>query len=128
MRKIDLIGLALTALIQRRTRTALTLLGIVVGACLLVTSLAAFRGVHIAIENQFMGSDRMQRIRVSAKYGDHQEAVDEAVVEGNVSDERRERLKKEIARHLLGRERVPTLPITPELLTQMAEIEHVTGE
>ena len=125
MRKIDLVGLALTALMQRRTRTALTLLGIVVGACLLVTSLAAFRGVHIAIENQFMGSERLQRIHVSAKYGNRQEAVDEAVVEGSVSDERRNRLKKEIARRLPGRQWVPTSPITPKLLTQMAEIEHV---
>jgi hypothetical protein len=125
MRKIDLIGLAVVALLQRRTRTALTLLGIVVGACLLVTSLAAFRGVHIAIENQFAGSERMQRIHVTTKYGDHEEAVAKAVVEGNVSDERRTRLKKEIARHAPGHERKPTQPITRDLLAQLAEIEHV---
>jgi hypothetical protein len=125
MRKIDLIGLAVVALLQRRTRTALTLLGIVVGACLLVTSLAAFRGVHIAIENQFAGSERMQRIHVTTKYGDHEEAVAKAVVEGNISDERRTRLKKEIARHAPGHERKPTQPITRDLLAQLAEIEHV---
>ena len=89
MRRIDLVGLAVTALLQRRTRTALTLLGIVVGACLLVSSLAAFRGVHIAIENQFMGSEKLQRIHISARYGDGDKAVEQAVVEGNVSNERR---------------------------------------
>jgi len=125
MRKIDLIRLAVVALLQRRTRTALTLLGIVVGACLLVSSLAAFRGVHIAIENQFMGSEKLQRIHISARYGDREEAVEQAVVEGNVSDERRARLKKEIARHSPNREWKPTKPITPELLTEIAEFKHV---
>ena len=113
MRKIDLIGLAVAALVQRKTRTALTLLGIVVGACLLVTSLAAFRGVHIAIENQFAGSERMQRIHVSSNYGNPKEAAEKAVVEGNVSDERRERLKKELAQRSPNREWMPTPPITP---------------
>ena len=125
MRKIDLVGLAVTALLQRRTRTALTQLGIVVGACLLVTSLAAFRGIHIAIENQFMGSEKLQRIHISAKYGDREDAIEQAVVEGNVSDERRARLKKEIARHSPSREWMPTKPITPELLIEIAEFEHV---
>lgn len=125
MRRIDLVGLAVTALLQRRTRTALTLLGIVVGACLLVTSLSAFRGVHIAIENQFMGSEKLQRIHISAKYGDREEAVEQAVVEGDVSDERRARLKKEIARHSPSREWKPSKPITPELLTEIVEFEHV---
>ena len=125
MRRIDLVGLAVTALLQRRTRTALTLLGIVVGACLLVSSLAAFRGVHIAIENQFIGSEKLQRIHISARYGDGDKAVEQAVVEGNVSNERRERLKKEIASHSPNREWKPTKPITPELLTEIAKLEHV---
>jgi putative ABC transport system permease protein len=125
MRKIDIVGLALTALLQRRTRTALTLLGIVVGACLLVGSLAAFRGVHIAIENQFGGSGQQQRIHISADYRDREEAIEKVIVEGNVSDERRERLKKELAKHTPHRERIPTAPITPELLTRVSEIDHV---
>ena len=125
MSRFDLIGLAVQALLQRRTRTVLTLLGIVVGACLLVTSLAAFRGVHIAIENQFSESDRLQRINVSIQYRDPQEAAEQATVEGQVSDERRERLKREIARRSPDRDWTPTPPITPELLHQFAEIEHV---
>lgn len=125
MNRIDLVGLAVTALLQRRTRTALTLLGIVVGACLLVTSLAAFRGIHIAIENQFMGSEKLQRIHVSAKYGDREDAVEKAVVEGNVSDERRARLKREVARHSPDREWKPAQPLTPELLKRFEKLEHV---
>ena len=128
MRFSDLIRLALEALLRRKARTILTLVGVVVGACLLVISLAVGRGVRTALENQFDRGGRMLRINVYPGRAEADEVLpeDEIEVEGDVSDERRERLKKQLTnRHPDAWRRPPLKALTPERIEELAGLDHV---
>ena len=67
-RAADLWGLAFSAMRQQKVRTALTLIGVVVGTFALVLSLAVGRGIDRAIVNLFHEDDRLRKIVVSPKY------------------------------------------------------------
>lgn len=128
MRFSDLIRLALEALLRRKARTALTLVGVVVGASLLVISLAVGRGVRTALENQFDRGGRMLRINVYPGRPEADEVLpeEEVAVEGDVSDERRERLRKQLVdRHPAAWRRPPLKALTSDRIRELSELEHV---
>src|SRR5229473_1067189 len=99
MRNSDLFRLALSALWRQKTRTALTTLGVILGACMLAFSLSIGQGVKEALRRQFRENDDLRRIQIYPGYG---EQKDEAgippaaiAVKGEMSDERRARLRRQ---------------------------------
>ena len=64
MRTADLLRMALAALWQQKTRTALTTLGVTLGACMLTFSLSIGQGVQDTLNRQFRAHDDLRRIQV----------------------------------------------------------------
>lgn len=127
MRMRDLFGMATESLLRRRARTVLTLTGVVLGACLLILSLAVGHGLRVAIEQQFDKGGALLHVGVSAKYGELEDQIpdDEKRVDGDMSDERRDRLKSELLERGAWQRARPKLPLTFDRLDELAELSHV---
>jgi putative ABC transport system permease protein len=125
-RAADLWGLAFAAMRQQKVRTALTLIGVVVGTFTLVLSLAVGRGVDRAIVNLFHDDDRLRKVQVMTKYEPSAEDVpaDRREPKGPMSDAKRARIRTALVRDLGGfrRQRVR---LTPEAIRRLEAIEHV---
>ncbi len=127
MRFADILGLALSALWQQKARTVLTTLGVVFGSFVLAASLSVGQGVRDTIMRQSRRSDYLRRIDVMPGWGRRPEdgPQEEPPVRGPMSDAKRERLRQALAAGLARRPVEPTVPLTPERLRSLAEVEHV---
>jgi putative ABC transport system permease protein len=102
MRTRDLIGTALGGLWRQKARSALTLLGVAVGATALAYTLALGVGLREFIENEFKSRREFWTVRVTPiDYGRPQfpEAdipPEEVAVSGDLPADRRERLRKRL--------------------------------
>src|SRR5262245_63649317 len=99
MRTVDLLRMALAALWQQKTRTALTTLGVTLGACMLTFSLSIGQGVQDTLNRQFRAHDDLRRIQVYGGRGGKEydeTGIPPAAVEvkGQMSDEKRQRIRK----------------------------------
>ncbi len=114
---------------QQKVRTALTLIGVVVGTFALVLSLAVGRGVDRAIVNLFHEDDRLRKI-----IGQH-ELRDQAAEDmppdrrepkGSMSDAKRARIRKALARTWNGpvQQRVK---LNADAVRKLEAIEHVAA-
>ena len=92
----DLLSLGLASLQQRKLRTGLTVLGVAIGTLLMLLTLAGGLGVAEAVRAHNRGSEWLRTIRVDI--GSESDPSDippeDLAVEGEMSDERRERLRK----------------------------------
>ena len=75
---------------QQKVRTALTLIGVVVGTFALVLSLAVGRGVDRAIVNLFHEDDRLRKIIVNPNYENEREDMPAESPRAEGLDERRQ--------------------------------------
>jgi putative ABC transport system permease protein len=96
MRLIDILSLALGNLWQRKLRTCLNLLGIVIGCTVLLLTAAGTSGVKKAVQAIFDSSEFAKEILVNA---DRYAAVGDPpdgtiVVEGDMDPQRRERIRQ----------------------------------
>jgi putative ABC transport system permease protein len=128
MRFADLLGLSLGALRQQKARTVMTTLGVVFGAFVLVISLSLGQGVQRTIDREARRNLHLRRVEVWPKWrGLETDPADEqAQVEGRMSDERRQRLRKALAeRKLRYRPNPPRVVLDREHLQSLAAVEHV---
>jgi putative ABC transport system permease protein len=128
MRFTDLLVLPVAALWQQKSRTALTTLGVVFGSFVLAASLSINQGVQDTIERESHRTDVLRRISVQPEWDRVESDVpaDEVVVEGEMNDARRERIRKTLAAEKMQyRANKPRLPLSPETLERLARIEHV---
>ena len=130
MRFIDILTIALSALRQQKTRGSLTLLGVVLGTFILVTSLSLGRGVQDAATHVFRSNNQLRHIEVWPGHRAAKATIPEAelAVKGDMSEAKRERLRDAIIRrwnwqHL----RRTAASLTPERIKAIAAIEHVTA-
>src|SRR2546426_4732177 len=99
MRTVDLFRLALSALWQQKTRTALTTLGVTLAACMLTFSLSIGQCVQDMLNKQFRKHDDLRRIQVYGGDGnkaDRESGIPPAAIEvkGQMSAEKRKRIRK----------------------------------
>ncbi len=130
MRFADLAGLALSALYQQKMRTALTTLGVVIGSFVLLLSLSIGQGVRAVIAEEWRRHDQLRRINVWPRYRPQEESIPaaELQVKGQMSDERRERLRQALIRRWRGKPKQETVKrLTRERLDELAAIEHVAA-
>jgi putative ABC transport system permease protein len=128
VRWADVLGLALSALWQQKTRTLLTTLGVVFGSFVLAASLATSQGVLEAMERIAHQSDYLRRIDVRPQWAGRESDVPEAEVQvkGDMSPARSERIRKALVRSKSRYNPVgPRTPLTRERLRALAGIEHV---
>jgi putative ABC transport system permease protein len=127
-RAADLWGLAFSAMRQQKVRTALTLIGVVVGTFALVLSLAAGRGVDRAIVNLFHEDNRLRKIIVNTSYETKREDMPAGRREpkGSMSDAKRARILKALARTWNGpvKQRVK---LNADAVRKLEAIEHVAA-
>src|SRR5436305_7660250 len=95
-----MLRIALSALFQQKTRTLLTMLGVVLGTFILIVSLSLGRGVQQAVVDEFSRYDQLRKIEVWPGYKPPESEIpaDELAVKGDMSDEKRERLRQTIIR------------------------------
>jgi putative ABC transport system permease protein len=128
LRFADLFGLALAALARQKVRTALTMLGVVIGTFALVTSIAVGRGVKQAILREFSRNDSLRKIEVYGNYEPKEADIppEELEVRGEMSDEKRERIRRVLIRRWIPKnDWLPQTQLTADRLRELAEIEHV---
>ncbi|MFL5342529.1 MAG: ABC transporter permease [Gemmataceae bacterium] len=129
MRVRDLIGLALSALSRQKSRTALTLLGVVIGSCILVVSLSVGTGVRKTVHRLLRAHDRLRQIDVFPDYvseGPTEPPPEAVEVKGNMNEERRERLRGILrAQWLASHAHRVRKNLTRERLDEIAASPHV---
>src|SRR5947208_335411 len=129
MRTADLLRLALAALWRHKVRTLLTLSGVVAGTFLLVVSIAIGRGVEEATLRQLRKNDQLRKIMVfpSAQPVEAVIPPGDLIVEGDMSDAKRQRLRRSLVRHWPRRSLggAPTRPLDEKALDAFRGLAHV---
>jgi putative ABC transport system permease protein len=128
VRFADIVGLAFSALYQQKARTALTTLGVVIGSFVLLLSLSIGQGVRAVITEEWRRTDQLRRINVRPNYRPFAENIpaEEITVKGEMSDDRRERLRQALIRHWQGVPKQDTVKrLTSERLKELSAIPHV---
>jgi putative ABC transport system permease protein len=129
MKLTDIVCMAIHNLWQRRLRTTLNLIGVVIGCIILLMTAAGAGGVEDAIQVLFDSSEFARQIGVfSGRHSMEEPAEGEIVVEGEMSDERRERIhqalvlswKREFAKE-------HNWMMTRDTLAEISKIPHVTA-
>jgi len=124
----DILGLALSALWQQKTRTLLTTLGVVFGSFVLAASLSIGQGVQETLERESHRSDRLRRVDVRPKWTGNEADIPaaEVKVKGNMSKEKTERIRKVLLdQKLRFNASGPNKPLTEERLRNLAALDHV---
>jgi putative ABC transport system permease protein len=125
----ELTRFAIGGLWRQKVRTALTLVGVTVGTCALAFSLSLGIGLRAFIDKEFTGRDEFWRVIVHPKDSpnDSKDVPPEKVtVHGNISDERKERIKEALVeRYLATRPRRGPNALTPERLKAIGELPDV---
>ncbi len=123
----DIVGMAFHNLWQGRMRAALNLIGVVIGCVVLLMTAAGATGVKAAFESLFDSSEFARQIEVYQSYQSTLEPKDEeVVVEGEMSEERRERIRNSLVQAWKSEQSdFEELAITEERLHDLAAIDHV---
>ena len=130
MRFADLFRLSLSALWQQKTRAALTTLGVVFGAFVLVFSLSLGQGVQDTIERESHRNLFLRQIHIHPQWQGDESSVpaDEVRVEGDMSDEKRERIRRALVQQRLQYTwKGPPVALTRERLEALRGLEHVAA-
>lgn len=134
MRTRDLIVAGLSSLRRQKLRTTLTTLGVTIGIATLVASVSVGLGVRRIVEDGFKRERRLREITVypgfDRKEADEFAGIPEDVlrVEGNMSEARRDRIRRRLARDWRNQHTKPApKPLTPEQLEIFAQWDHVVA-
>ncbi|MFQ5731333.1 MAG: ABC transporter permease [Planctomycetaceae bacterium] len=127
MRVADLVSMAFRGLFEQKLRTALTLLGVVIGAVLIILSLAVGEGMQEEVARQFNLGDRLRRLDVFPGRGDVDSRMPPELLEvkAEMSDAKRKRIRKAIVRHWQRNNARPKVPLDGEMLRKLEKIPHV---
>ena len=129
MRIRDAARLALGDLWRHKLRTALTTLGVMIAAVILVISLSTGRGVSRAVEEHFRMGGKLRRIMLHANYSRGEAGIPAEVlaVPGEMSAARRERLRKAIVERWAPARTDWTPPalLNPHALARIDALPHV---
>jgi putative ABC transport system permease protein len=123
---IDLLRLPLAALGQQKLRTCLTTLGVIFGAFVLAASLSIDEGVQQTIQRESNKGDAARKVTVSAGWrAAETKKVKDVKVAGRMSPDRRERIRKVLARRDQDGGSGQPLNLTLDRLETLSQIPHV---
>jgi putative ABC transport system permease protein len=126
VRAADILRFAIGAMFQQKVRTFLTTLGVFLGTLVLVGSLSVLIGVRAKVLSLFQRNDQLRKIEVHPNYALDEPDAPGPEVKGNVSEEKRERLREALIRHRnMTRQRGPKTPLTQDKLAALEKLEHV---
>lgn len=127
MRLTDLLILPVAALWQQKLRTILTTLGVIFGAFVLAASLSIGEGVQETIDRESRKNDYSRKVTVYPGWKMvNSKARPKVEVEGTMSPERRERLRKALQDQNQSPDARQVLTeISSERLATLAKLPHV---
>jgi putative ABC transport system permease protein len=130
MRLADVLGMALAALWQQKTRTLLTTLGVLFGSFVLAASLSINFGVQETIERESRRSSHLRRIDVRPGWEQRESDLpaQDLQVKGRLSDPRRERIRTALVnRRLAFSPGGPRVTLNQQRLHELGAFEHVVA-
>lgn len=127
MRLTDLLVLPLAALWQQKRRTILTTLGVVFGAFVLAASLSIGQGVQETINRISRQNEISRKVEIFPKWNNapSKAEADEVKVEGAMTDDRRERIRKALAEQNKQSTNAVQTELNRDVLRKLAAIPHV---
>src|ERR1700736_1917751 len=120
--------MAVGALFQQKVRTLLTMFGVLIGTLTLVLTVALSMGIYDATLRQLRHGDQLRQIEVSQGYGRYEQQIPPAdvAVQGRMSEEKRERIRKLLVRDWLRKHpQFSQVPLDQARLHQLAHLDHV---
>src|SRR5262245_24632061 len=119
--------MALSALWKRPARAVMAVLGVALGTFVLSSSLAITEGVQSLIFRQLRKQDQLRRVTVWKSGGVREEEVPAAELEvpGEMSAERRARLREAIVRRWRRPTARPATGLTKEDVEALRKLKHV---
>lgn len=129
MRVTDILSLSLQSFWQHKVRTVLTLIGVIAGSFLIVVSLAIGEGIKTGVANRLQMGDQLRTIRVRPGQESPEELIppEELKITGDMSEAKRERIRKAKIAHWNSQNYRPSVPLTAERLDEIAAIPHVVS-
>jgi putative ABC transport system permease protein len=129
VRTLDILTLALAALLQRKLRALLTTLGVAVGSFLLVSSVAIGQGVQKMLLGQLRKQDQLRQVVVWQGAGGRAQDVPSAALElpGEMSEARRGRLREAVIRRWKSPPRKAPPGLSAARVAELAALEHVVS-
>ncbi len=127
MRLTDLLILPIAALWQQKLRTILTTLGVIFGAFVLAASLSIGEGVQQTIDRESRKNDISRKVNVHVRWNPvDSKAEPEVKVEGTMTPERRERIRKSLVAEKRSSDPAQVRSeLSPDRLKKLAALPHV---
>ncbi len=121
----DLFGFAFHSLTQHKLRSSLTLLGVILGAFLVIVTISIGQGVQEVIPRLMRRNDQLRQISVQPNSERERTEIVQKTIVGEMSVARRARLTEAMQRRYRNHSGELLRPITDERLIELAAIEHV---
>lgn len=127
MKFLDIVSMALLAIRRQKTRTALSLIGVVIGSLMLLFALAARGGVQDAIMRVFSMSKRMRQIEVHQNWAFDEDDIpeEELVVDEALDEGFRSRIRQMLIRHWQSEHGGKSVGLTRERIEKIEALKHV---
>ncbi|MCA8911911.1 MAG: ABC transporter permease [Planctomycetes bacterium] len=123
-----ILGLAFEGLLRKKGRNLLTMSGVLIGVFALTMIVSLGEGLAHAVTDTVSGQDNLRQVGVTGGFGiELSNNPLDVTIEGEMSDQRRDRLRRSAVnrrqiRQWYGRR---VTQITPETMSELAEIPHV---
>lgn len=121
----DLLRFTVNSQSQHKLRSALTMLGVILGAFLVIVTVSIGQGVQEVIPRLMRRNDQLRQITVQPGWEHRKSDKTEEPILGEMSDARRERLTKDLRRRHAGYSNELAQPLNDERLAELAAVEHV---
>ncbi|QDV17423.1 Macrolide export ATP-binding/permease protein MacB [Gimesia panareensis] len=123
----DLVSMSLLAIRRQKTRTALSLIGVVIGSLMLLFALASRSGVQEAVMRVFSMSKQLRQIHVSQNWSIDEEEIpeEELKIEGDIDEAMRARIRQMLIRHWQFEHRTKRIGLTRERINEIEAFAHV---
>jgi len=129
LRFADVIRIAVSALLRTKSRTILTMSGVVIGSYALVVILAMGQGFETAITKQLSRGDQIRHVLVNPGFGEHnpEKGWRDVELPDEMSEQRRERIRQTVRRRrgMGGMQRARTVPLTTQLVDELRKLPGV---
>ncbi len=128
MRIADLFRLSLSALWQQKVRTLLTMAGVAIGTFSLAVSLSLGIGFQMEVERQLHRGDQLRQVWVfpGSKVREEDVPKDQLAIPGDMSEDKRERLRKAVVRRWpRSKRKSPPVLLTEQRFADIRGLAHV---
>ncbi|QDT92190.1 ABC transporter permease [Gimesia algae] len=127
MKFTDIVSMSFLAIRRQKSRTVLSLIGVVIGSLMLLFALASRSGVQDAITRVFSMSKQLRQIHVSPNWSVDESEIPEAELEvdRDLDESLRARLRKMLIRHWRFEHGSERVGLTRERIEIIEALEHV---